>query len=305
MNYLRPEHIFTPRPWRQFFNISCIFGLGLFSLVFTAAFIDLTKEALFYWSIAGFSRMGPFLAVGLCGGALAACIFGIRSRLRDNQRLRRMERLASYMSLHRGRCPFHELAAMWGFSVDKSFFAELYTMQKKGLLENMVIDTKKELLYFSFEAPRTEPAADTLAGLNEAEREAAPVLERLRGVNSRLLTAEDTALLQRLLDDTEAVLANTRKDARDVPAAVQFLHRFLPMGEKLVTRLPDIPAGHMQLRGQIIQALDNLHTAFGNKLQQLYENDRMEAEAEAAVLEQLLRSNGLIDSEKNQLSPPF
>ncbi|MDO5601480.1 MAG: 5-bromo-4-chloroindolyl phosphate hydrolysis family protein [Oscillospiraceae bacterium] len=296
-----PNKIFSPRPLRRFLNHLLIWGLGFFSLILFSAFCELAEDALFYLSLFPFSQVGPIISAVLCGASLAGCVWGFFNRIRDNRMLKQMEQLAFYIARRQGECSFEQLSTLWKIRPE-AVASQLYKLDKKGLLKNFVVDIENQKLYLAEAAPEKEPEPQPL---NEAEQEAAPVIARLNALSARLPSAEDAALMQRFTDDIEAILADTRKDPRDISAATQFLHRFLPMGEKLFSRLPDISSDHATLRGQITGALNTLHTAFETKLSQLHENDRMEAEAEAAVLEQLLRGSGLVGPEENQLFPPL
>lgn len=293
---------FRRRTLKKLINWVLSGAMALGGLIFFFAAAQELADSVSAVSMFGKLPVSLLLSLITCVAVSVSCLYGVRGCLRVNRRQRRIEALGRSPLAASGVFTFSQIARIWNMRTVDEAKAELSIMQRKGLLGGAQVDYTKEQLTLPghAEPPPPQPPQPTL---NEAEKEAAPVFARLKQVSARLLTAQDAALLQRFSDDIEAILADTRKDSRDIPGAVQFLHRFLPMGEKLITRLPDLPADRTQLRQQIIGALDNLHTAFGNKLRHLHENDRMEAEAEAAVLEQLLRNSGLAGDEEDRLFP--
>ena len=129
------------------------------------------------------------------------------------------------------------------------------------------------------------------------------ILARFRTAALNAKDEKVQALIQRIADSSDAVMAEVVEDKRDRSVAYTFFTYYMPTMDKLLGyygAFTDAPEGSNRAVGakRIEDCLDMVAEAFERFLDKLYKDEAASIKSDIQVLETMLRSEGLADKKE-------
>ncbi len=121
----------------------------------------------------------------------------------------------------------------------------------------------------------------------------------IRRLNGRIPDAKVTATLNDIGDTTGKILSRLEQDKSQMNRCRQFLSYYLPTTVKLLEQYVELQdqgsrTGNIDAAMDGVEAmLEKIREAFGKLLDSLFESEAVDVTAEIAVLEQMMKANGL------------
>ena len=135
--------------------------------------------------------------------------------------------------------------------------------------------------------------------LAEAER----LTQELNRLNDDIPDKALSAAIDRMSAASDSIIAELTKHPDKAKTARRFLNYYLPSSVELLTSYADTlkveEAGEHQaaIRREIEEKADTVAAAFENQLDRLYAAEALNVSAQAEVLEEVLKSEGLVDEQ--------
>ena len=142
--------------------------------------------------------------------------------------------------------------------------------------------------------------------LDKALAEAEQLTLELNKLNDDIPDKALTADIDRMSAASDSIIAELTKHPEKAKSARRFLNYYLPSSVQLLRSYADTlkveDAGEHQaaIRREIEDKADTVAAAFENQLDRLYAAEALNVSAQAEVLEEVLKSEGLVDGQKLQ-----
>jgi 5-bromo-4-chloroindolyl phosphate hydrolysis protein len=155
---------------------------------------------------------------------------------------------------------------------------------------------KTEQVEIPEEAPDTGNAA-----LDEAILQGRESVKRIRKLNAQIPDAKITAQLNDIETTTAKILQQLEKNTDQLSRCRQFLNYYLPTTIKLLEQYVKLQsqglrAGNIdEAMKKIEELLATVQTAFRKQLDSLFASDVVDITADIAVMEQMMKAQGLTD----------
>ncbi len=274
-------------------------GLGVFGLstILAAGFI-------------GSESIGALIAPGVIAagfGVMLARGNGIRTRLQRARRYFGLVREKMYIGIE-------ELASRTGQST-RRLRRDMKKMIRAGIFPEGHLDSKETFFVLDDatwnqylitrkewedrqDSQEQEPPGEGSETAWQIERDSAAYLNRLRQLNDRIpgeVISEKLFRLDRILQNIFAAL---REHPEKYGQMRRFMDYYLPTTVKLVEAYADFDQAGVQgeniraAKEEIEKTLDTINQAFEKLLDDIYQDDAIEATADAKVLKTLLAQDG-------------
>ena len=155
---------------------------------------------------------------------------------------------------------------------------------------------KTEQVEIPEEAPDTGDAALDEAILQGRER-----VKRIRELNAQIPDAKITGQLNDIEATTGKILRQLEKDSSQLSRCRQFLNYYLPTTIKLLEQYVKLQSQGLRTGNideamkKIEELLATVQTAFRKQLDSLFASDVVDITADIAVMEQMMKAQGLTD----------
>lgn len=261
--------------------VSAIFAMGLISLVSNAM---ITNTLSF--------MITPISScIGFMGAGLIMLFTGI-------QRTHKAKRYRRYLALigKRECVSVEKLAQTMGVSKSRAL-NDLEEMLDKGYIPRGYLDYAVGELVLSDEGMREEPPEPEPAPAG-MEREDA-VLREIREVNDAIENPELSRKIDRIGEITGRIFACLRERPDKEGQLKSFLSYYLPTTLKILRAYAQMEAQGIQgenifaAKKRIEDMMDQVVDGFEKQLDRLFQNDAMDVTSDVAVLEQMLKKDGL------------
>lgn len=138
--------------------------------------------------------------------------------------------------------------------------------------------------------------------LQEALRDGAQKLSRLRSYALRIRDQEVRKEADGIVDVVDRILTNIKNDPKDLRQARQFLTYYLDATITIMSRYVELTdrgadGSHRETLQKVEERLGTIRKAFENQLAKLMENDVMDLSVELDVLERTIKMEGLGDDQ--------
>ncbi|MBQ3078964.1 MAG: 5-bromo-4-chloroindolyl phosphate hydrolysis family protein [Clostridia bacterium] len=150
-----------------------------------------------------------------------------------------------------------------------------------------------------FPGRKVEEEVHTLTGDEEIDKQISEGRETIARFREAALVMGDErvkASLGRISNAGEAIINEAVRDAGDRQSVYTFFSYYLPTVEKLLSHYCTFAGGGDNVkegRARIEDSLDMVAEAFEKQLDKLYRNEAMDVKTDIAVMEAMLRSEGL------------
>ena len=257
------------------------------AVVFGAVFLSRLLTYL-SWGGLRYAAGELFLALVPCAAGVATMFVGL-SRTAKSKRFRK------YLDLigKREQMAVETLANASGVS-RKQVLADLEEMLDQGWFAVGYLDRTRGLLVLSDEGMQEEPAA---------EEQTHAILSEIRQVNEQIDDPDMSAKIDRIELITGKILDYQQNNAGRDAELRSFLNYYLPTTLKILRsydRLEDqgiegenIKAAKARIEGM----MDKVVEGFERQLDNLFQSDAMDIASDVDVLEQMLKKDGLSDSD--------
>lgn len=271
--------------------LSAIFGLGSVSTL--ATFV----ESLIY---------GYFFADELIG-FLACLIFlagGLFILLKGVDGKRRRERYWNYLAYigTNREVGLAHMAAAFDVPVRK-LCRDLRKMLADGVLPRGYLDLAAGKLVLSetgYRAPEPEPVKEEpAASAGEPVQDDNAILREIREVNDAIPDPVMSAKIDRIGEITGKILDYQRQNPGKDSQLRSFLNYYLPTTLKILRAYAQLDAQGVDgenistAKARIEGMMDKVVDGFENQLDKLFRDDAMDISSDVAVLEQMLKKDGL------------
>ena len=185
---------------------------------------------------------------------------------------------------------FFGLRSLWQALLCTAISVAVYLIAKRffpGRTEQVEVPEK---------APDTGDAA-----LDEAILQGRKGVKRIRQLNGQIPDAKITAQLQDIETTTGKILKQLEKDPAQLSRCRQFLNYYLPTTVKLLEQYVKLQAqgvrdGNIdEAMGKIEALLATVQAAFRRQLDSLFASEMVDITADIAVMEQMMKAQGLTD----------
>lgn len=155
---------------------------------------------------------------------------------------------------------------------------------------------KTEQVEIPEEAPDTGDAA-----LDEAILQGRESVKRIRELNAQIPDAKITGQLNDIEATTGKILRQLEKDSSQLSRCRQFLNYYLPTTIKLLEQYVKLQSQGLRTGNideamkKIEELLATVQTAFRKQLDSLFASDVVDITADIAVMEQMMKAQGLTD----------
>jgi 5-bromo-4-chloroindolyl phosphate hydrolysis protein len=142
--------------------------------------------------------------------------------------------------------------------------------------------------------------------IETALHEGAEKISELKGLSPRITDRTIRAKFDAIVGAAESIVADLKKDPKDVRAARQFLTYYLDATIKIVSRYADLSEKNLpsvEIQESLRKAesmLEMLRAAFEKQHARLLEDDVLDLDAEMSLLKQTLRMEGLGEEDKKE-----
>ena len=256
--------------------------------VFAVAMLGSFAEALSAQSMHDFfSRIA--LLLGFCGAGVVMLYCGLL-RARKSRRFRR------YLTLigKREVVTVATLAEAMPETQEKTL-ADLQEMLDEGVLPRGYLDHAGERLVLTEDGLPEEAPAPVPPGM---EREDA-ILREIREVNDAVQNPELSAQIDRVGEITGRIFACLRENPAKEAQLRSFLSYYLPTTLKILRAYAQMESQGVDgeniaaAKARIEGMMDKVVEGFEKQLDRLFQDDALDVTSDVAVLEQMLRKDGL------------
>ena len=268
--------------------MSAFFGLGTVTMLGELA-SDLFNGYLFGSDLSGFLIMAVFLA-----GGLGMLLSGIGKR-------RRADRYVSYLGYigANREVSLANMAVNFGVPVEK-LCKDLRRMLSKGSLPTGYIDLAEGKLFLTemgYHEAQQEPAQTETPQQAEARED--DVLRQIRQVNDAIPDETMSAKIDRIEEITRKILTYQKEHPDREAQLRSFLNYYLPTTLKILRAYAQLEAQGIEgenisaAKARIEGMMDQVVAGFEKQLDKLFQNDAMDITSDVAVLENMLKKDGL------------
>ena len=243
-----------------------------------------------------FSDLFPMLGFF---GAGVMCLFAGRKQSRKSKRYKKY---LSYIGRNQ-EISISALAAAMG-QKEKVVYEDLQDMLDDGVLPMGYIDVAEGMLILSDEgltraaAPQPEPAPEPEPVKKTVEDENA-ILQEIREVNDAIPDEAMSAKIDRIGEITGKILDYQRSHPSKSGQLRSFLNYYLPTTLKILRAYAQLDAQGIEgenitaAKKRIENMMDMVVDGFENQLDKLFADDALDITSDVAVLENMLRKDGL------------
>ncbi len=128
-------------------------------------------------------------------------------------------------------------------------------------------------------------------------------VKKMRALLGKVDDADVRGTIGAIIEHTEHIFLDLKKDPKDIKAARQFLAYYLDATINIIEKY--IALSHMRSSGdrektigKVRDLLQSVEAAFRKQLDQLYNDDFLDLDAEITVLENVIRQDGLADPKR-------
>lgn len=266
--------------------IAGVFGIGMLATIAD------------YWGLWSIMLSDLIPITGFFCGGLVCLHVGRQQR----KRAKRYKKYLAYIGKNR-EISLHTLAAAMG-EREKTVYNDLQDMLDAGVLPMGYIDLASGKLVLSDEGisePQPEPEPE-VSPFKDAEEENA-ILQEIRDVDDAIPDEVMSAKIARIGEITGKILDFQRRNPSKSSELRSFLNYYLPTTLKVLRAYAQLDAQGIEgeninaAKARIEGMMDQVVAGFEKQLDRLFQDDMMDITSDVAVLENMLKKDGLDGSE--------
>lgn len=245
---------------------------------------------------------------GLLSPALTALVSGIVLMIAGNLRQKRSKRLQQYAEIidpSQGWLSIHALADRVHRPY-KQVCEDLEKMTEMGIWDTAWIDQQRgRLMFIPFDAqPQAKPESEkTAAAETPTQSHAEQVLRQIRADNDLIDDEEISRKIDRIETLTGKIFDYLEKHPERERDLQTFMDYYLPQTLKTLEAYARLEAQGIETdsirtaKAKISGILDKLCDGYEKQLDKLFETDAMDITADIAVMERMLKKDGLTEDD--------
>ncbi|HCO63115.1 MAG TPA: hypothetical protein DIT49_07075 [Clostridiales bacterium] len=239
---------------------------------------------------------------------LAASLGLIYSGVRQGQRSQRFLAYLDYIGTNQ-EIDLTRMAAAFDIRM-KKLCKDLRQMLAQGVLPSGYLDLAEGKLYLSTTGYRGEDQAEAeeqpepeFAGQPQQAGEDDEILREIRQVNQAIPNPAMSAKIHRIEEITRRILDYQQSHPAKASQLRTFLNYYLPTTLKILRSYAQLDAQGVEganisaTKARIEGMMDRLVSAFEAQLDRLFQDEALDISADVAVLEQMLKKDGLSDED--------
>ena len=278
-----------------------IIGGAITSAIFGLSSAAVLMELLQYGAT-GDDLIGLLACMMFLAGGVAMLLSGINM----NRRGERYLNYLAYIGANR-EVPLAHMAATFGVSVGK-LCKDLRRMLAKGILPTGYLDLAEGKLYltemgYHAPEPKEEPQPQPQETPQQAAAREDDILREIRQVNDQIPDAVMSAKIDRIGEITGKILNYQRSHPNKEGQLRSFLNYYLPTTLKILRAYAQLDAQGIEgenisaTKKRIEDMMDQVVYGFEKQLDKLFQDDAMDITSDVAVLENMLKKDGLSDAD--------
>ena len=269
--------------------VAGVFGLG---------FIAVLSEALMYGSLA-YNLSGLIACFLFMAGGFISLGSGVDKR-------RRAERYMNYLAYigANREVPLAHMSAAFDVSVRK-LCKDLRDMLSKGILPTGYLDLAEGKLFLTemgYRAPEPKKEEPEKEAVRTKEDDDA-ILREIRQINDDIPGEEMSTKIDRIEEITGKILKYQKEHPNREGQLRSFLSYYLPTTLKILRAYAQLDAQGIEgenisaAKARIEGMMDQVVAGFEKQLDKLFQDDALDITSDVAVLENMLKKDGLSDGQ--------